>query len=586
MNDSGNPLAPALFNWYAPDYQPVWADRVKRMAKLKADQGLVMATKMYYRENTADFINDWGCTVDPRNARTIRPIIMPFVLFPEQRRFINWCLERLAKKEGGCMVKSRDCGASWLAMSISVALGIFEDNITIGVGSAIKNKVDNSGDPDSLFYKARAFVNYLPREYLGRSWNLKAHSADMKLFFPDTDSSITGDCGDNIGRGGRKTIYWVDEFAVVERPKLVESNLIANTDCCIEMSTVAGIANTFAEHARGGVMPRFDFDYHDDPRKCNLGAPIDIEHDDGKGGRKVWHIGTRDLYPEFALKRAKADPTIWAAEYERDFLASAEGIIIPQVWVEACVGAAQKLGLDITGERRAAYDVADRGPDKNCMGQSYGIELQHIESWSGGPLTIGKSMLKVYGECERLRVRDFDYDGDGMGAGARSDAERIEGDRADANRIVIRAHMFRGSAAVADPENICPGTDRLNKDFFENYKAQCWWALRRRAYLTWNWVVNGIACDPSEILSISPTLPELVKTKSELSQPVWTWSKSGKMVIDKTPDDVASPNNADTVMMLFPYYRPAMTISDDILAIFGAGQDGMLDLDDSPEQHF
>jgi hypothetical protein len=73
--------------------------------------------------------------------------------------------------------------------------------------------------------------------------------------------------------------------------------------------------------------------------------------------------------------------------------------------------------------------------------------------------------------------------------------------------------------------------------------------------------------DPSDIISIDPALPELTRTCSELSQPVWKWSKSGKMMIDKAPDDVASPNNGDTVMMLYAYRQPSMVFSDELFAL-------------------
>lgn len=555
MNDSGNPHG--SFDWYRPDYRPVWAERVRRLAKLRADKGLLEATKVYYRDAIADFINDWGVTVDQRNAgRPGFSVIMPFVLFPQQREFVNWVLQRFRKPEDGILVKSRDCGASWMAFAIADTVCSFWEDVSIGFGSATEDKVDKSGDPDSLFYKGRTFVQYMPPEYRP-NWDLRKHSSHMTLMFPWTGSSITGGAGDRIGRGGRKTIWFVDEFAFVERPQLVDANLIAATDCRIEMSSVQGIANVFAERARGGLIPRFDFDYHDDPRKVD---PI-----------------TRELRPEFAEKKRKTDPTIWAAEYERDFLASAEGIIIPQEWVQAAIGAAAKLGIEVTGEKRAAYDVADKGKDKNCFGSTYGVELQFIESWAGTNSTIYKSVEKVHRMCDERQIVDFDYDADGMGAGVEGDAQKISEERETAALPIIRAHMFRGSGAVQDPENLCPGTTRTNKDFFENYKAQCWWSLRQRFRATWEAVTNGAKFDPSEIVSINPALPELTKTCSELSQPVWTWSKSGKMMIDKTPDDVASPNNGDTVMMLYPYARPGMLISDAILEMFGNAPDQQQD---------
>lgn len=526
-------------DWAHPEYTAIWTQRARRLALLRSSPEHLAAARFTYRDNVADFIEHWGVTVDPRNAGTDRPVIMPFVLFPRQREYIAWLIERWTAQEDGVLVKSRDCGASWLAMGVSVTLSLFWRNITIGFGSAKEEKVDRSGDPDCLFYKGRTFLQYLPTEFKG-GWDMKRNSAHMRLSIPNTESSITGEAGDNIGRGGRKSIYFVDEFAHVERPQLVDASLSANTNCRIEMSSVQGTENVFAQHARGGRIPRFDFHYRDDPRKT----------------------------PEWiAEKKAKTDPVVWAAEYECDFLASVEGIIIPQEWVQAAIGAAQKLGITPTGVKRGSYDVADRGIDKNCYASRYGIELRFIQSWSGKGSDIYDSVTRAFGLADDRSDDGFEYDGDGMGAAVRGDARKINDERKEDGKRVLRVDQFRGSGAVTDPERKVPGTDRKNIDFFENFKAQCWWALRARFLNTFR-AVNGQAHDPSNIISISPELPELTKTCTELSQPVWTWSKTGKMMIDKQPDGIASPNNGDAVMMLFAYRRPPISIHASVMAQF------------------
>lgn len=549
------------FNWENPDYKPILVKRINRLAKLRSDPKYLQACRVYYKHHIADFIEDWGVTVDPRNAGSDKPIVMPFKLFPKQREFIEWIIERWrASHKGngdGVMVKSRDCGASWLAMATSVTMCLFYDDISIGFGSAVAAKVDNAGDPDSLFYKGRMFLRYLPREFKD-GFDEKKHSKQMLLEFPRTRSTIGGECGDKIGRGGRKTIYFVDEFAFVERPKLVDANLSANTNCRIEMSSVHGTANVFAERARGGLIKRFDFEYRYDPRKCIL--------------------ETRELRPWFKEKKASMDPVVWNQEYECDFLASVEGIIISQEWVEAAIGAHEKLGITPTGLRRGAFDVADQGKDKNCYVSAQGILIDFIESWSGKGSDIFKSVERAFRLADEYKDDGFDYDGDGMGAGVRGDSRKIAEAREVANTEQRRLHradtyralriaQFRGSAAVADPEMKAPGTDRKNIDFFENYKAQCWWSLRCRFLATFRAVTGETKTyDPSALISISRTLPELTRTKSELSQPVWTWSKTGKMMIDKTPDEVASPNNADAIMMRFGYRRPPLKITQDLLS--------------------
>lgn len=566
------------FDWSSPDYAPIWRKRLERLAKLRngdPEKGVSAleyqhASRMYYRDHIAQFIEDWGVTVDPRNAKPgngpKRPVLMPFILFPKQREFIDWIIKRwLVSEDGdgdGTLVKSRDCGASWLAMATSVSLCLFYENLTIGFGSAIKDKVDNAGDPDSLFYKGRMFVRYLPREFKG-AWDEKKNSADMRLIFPDSSSAITGECGDKIGRGGRKTIYFVDEFAFVERPKLVDANLVANTNCRIEMSSVHGTANVFAERARGGLIPRFDFDYHDDPRKCNTtGHDVAVIHD---GGSVV--IPPRGLWPWFAAKKLKTDPVVWAQEYERDFLASVEGIIISQEWVEAAVDAHVKLGIAISGPRWGAFDVADEGKDKCCYVSAQGILIDFAESWRGKGSDPYKSVERAYRLADQMKDDEFSFDSDGMGGPVRGICNKIESDRRDAvpPKRVVTARPFRGSWKVVDPTDLAPGTDNTNETYFENFKAQCWWALRCRFLATFH-AVTGLNknFDPSALISISSALPERLKLMSELSQPVWTWSKSGKMVIDKTPDDVASPNHADSVMMRFGYRTAPWEFPDEL----------------------
>ena len=93
--------------------------------------------------------------------------------------------------------------------------------------------------------------------------------------------------------------------------------------------------------------------------------------------------------------------------------------------------------------------------------------------------------------------------------------------------------------------------DVLNKDMFENLKAQAWWDLRIRCEKTWK-VRNGIDEFPSsELISISSNIPDIHKLRAELSQPTYSLSKIGKIIIDKKPNGTQSPNRADAVMIAF-----------------------------------
>lgn len=525
-------------------FAPILIERARRLAWLRGDKsgGRLRDIKAYYRaDHYADFINDWGMTVDPRNAEKKLPTVIPFTLFDIQREFLQFVLDRWRGSENGVIEKSRDMGASWLAMALSCTLCMFEHGIAIGVGSRKEEYVDKSGDPKTLLWKARAFMQYLPREFRG-GWDRKKNSQHMLLSFPDTEGSIGGEAGDNIGRGGRTAIYFVDEAAFLERPLLVEASLSANTNCRIDMSSVNGSNNPFAEKTHGGKVKKLSMHWRRDPRK-----------DD------EW----------YAKKCAELDPVVVASEIDMNYSASVEGVIIPSQWVQAAVGAHTKLGIKPTGAKYATLDVADRGVDKCAWGHRHGILLETAESWSGKDGDIYATTERGMNNCDLYGVQDMGYDGDGLGAGCRGDARKINEERVKLKRKPLRVSEFRGSAAVHMPEAKVRGPDgkpleRTNEDMFANYKAQSWWALRFRFQQTWR-AFQGLSYNPDDIISISPDIPELTRLTLELSQPVYKINGTGKILVDKLPDGALSPNLADMAMMAYAPRRKAMVIADALL---------------------
>ena len=67
------------FDFKNPDYLPVFTDRVGRLNRIRENPACIPAMKAYYRDNPADFISDWGVTVDPRNVE--RAYLHLFPLF-------------------------------------------------------------------------------------------------------------------------------------------------------------------------------------------------------------------------------------------------------------------------------------------------------------------------------------------------------------------------------------------------------------------------------------------------------------------------------------------------------------------------
>ena len=79
--------------------------------------------------------------------------------------------------------------------------------------------------------------------------------------------------------------------------------------------------------------------------------------------------------------------------------------------------------------------------------------------------------------------------------------------------------------------------------------------------------LQGEKFDKENIITVNPKIVGLALIETELAQPIRKWSQNGKLMIDKTPEGVASPNMADAIMMVFGYSRPPLNFTDEILAV-------------------
>lgn len=408
-------------------------------------------------------------------------------------------------------------------MALACALCLHHKRLVIGFGSKKVEYVDQIGNPKSIFEKIRSFIQHLPVEFRG-GWDRNRNGAYMRITFPETGSVITGEGGDGIGRGDRTWLYFIDEAAFLERPELIDASLSATTNCRIDISTPNGSGNPFAQKRFSGRHKVFTFHYRDDPRKGI-----------------AW----------YRKQQATLDPVTLAREVDIDYRGSVEGQLIPSAWIQAAVGAHLKLGIEPSGHRYAALDVADEGVDKNAFTGRHGVVLQHLQSWSGNGSDIYQTTARAMFLCEQYKYQSFRYDADGLGAGVRGDAARINEERLAAGKEdAIRTVPFRGSAAPWKPDSeIVP--QRKNKDFFANAKAQSWWALRMRFEHTYRAIVYGLPYVADDLISLDPNLEELQQLLMELSQPTYSISTVGKIVVDKKPDGALSPNLADAVMIAF-----------------------------------
>lgn len=537
------PRIPFPFDHRNPDYPAVLTHRLGVLQRLRQGTDKDRAGRLgylfaYYRENPIQFVIDWGCTFDPRLVNKKLPAVLPFIPFPRQIEWMQWVLSLLAAGESGINDKSRDVGASWLAVALASSLCLFRDSFVVGFGSRKEEYVDKLDSPKALFYKVRMYLRLLPPEFR-RGWDERKHAPHMRILFPATGAVIAGEAGDNIGRGDRTSLYLVDESAHLERPELVEASLSATTNCRIDMSSVKGRANPFAKK-RFSFPPHRVFTLHwrDDPRK-----------DD------EW----------YAKQCADLPPEVVAQEIDINYDSSQTGIVIPAQWVNAAVDAHKVLGFEATGAKSGALDVADEGIDLNAFAARQGIVLQSVDAWSGKGSDIFGTVERAAEICDAEGLPGFRYDGDGLGAGVRGDM-RVLNERRGRE---LAAEPFRGSASPTNPEDPIPtaSTDprdkdeRINKDFFKNAKAQGWWELRVRFQRTFRAVGMAKAgedwrkeYDATDLISINGRIPRLADLCAQFSQPTYSLNGAGQVIIDKAPEGTKSPNDADAVMIC---YAPA-----------------------------
>lgn len=538
---------------WPPNYSEVFEDRKRRFDAVAEHPELISGAVEYYSNRSHEFIEDWAVTYDPRNSVNGIPAIMPFILFPRQKDFITFIVECMNEAEDGLIEKSRDMGATWLCCALSVWLWLFKEGVSVGWGSRKEILVDRIGDPDSIFEKMRMIIDYLPRWFWPAGFEQKQHLSYMKIINPESGATITGEAGDNIGRGGRKTIYFKDESARYEHPESIEAALGDNTRCQIDISTVYGTNTVFHRRRKAGEI------WKGSKTKISPGITRVFILD-----WKEHPLKTREWY-EKRQKKAEREGLValFAQEVDRDSASSIEGVLIPPLWVNAAVDAHKKLKTLKWSEGLicAGLDVADEGKDKNSLGIRQGSLLKYLSEWGQGD--TGQTADKAVNTCRMHKVDELDYDCIGVGAGVKSETNRLKREgivngnfkikawNAAKNPLFPNGHVVKGDRST--PKNI---------DFFANLKAQAWWQLRNRFEKTYKAITQSVKYPVEELISLPSKLGQFFyQLIDELSQPTYSPNGAGKIVIDKKPDGSKSPNLGDCVVIAFwPIQRQKILI--------------------------
>lgn len=496
----------AEFDWKNPDYPAVLAARSEKLRKIRANPEMLSPLKAYYKDNPADFINDFGMTFDPRNAEIGLPTVIPFMLFPKQAEFVEWLRDRWLAREDGLVEKSRDMGVSWLCVATGVWMWIFHSGTVCGFGSRKEEYVDKIGDPKSLFWKVRQFVNLLPVEFRPSGWNEAKHAPHMRVLNVENGASIVGEAGDNIGRGNRTSIYFKDESAFYEHADAIDAALSQTSNCKIDVSTPNGAGNPFYRKAHGGKIKKFVFDWRDDPRK-----------DD------VWYQKQLDTLDEIIV----------AQEVNRNYEGSVANAFVPSDLVTTAM---QRGPADVqaVGGLRVGIDVARFGDDKTVIIFRRGRVMlkQLILSKLDVVQVAGraKNEISAYGEMpEQIAVDTI-----GIGSGVADMLRSWFPDKIDKN-------TGRKVQVVVDVNSSLRMSN--GEDF--NLRAFMWREMRE-------WLKAASILNDSELKTDLTALRYLFK--------------GGELLLESKDDakrrGVKSPDRADALALTFAYpsvKKPAVT---------------------------
>lgn len=527
-----------------PDYTSVFMWRQQQLKLIRRNPNMLTGAIEYYRTHPVEFIEHWCDTYDPRLASTTRPAHMPFILFDRQKELVEFLYAGLNAQTNLLIEKARDMGATWLAGAVSVHLWRFLPGASIGWGSRKEQLVDKLGDADSIFEKIRMLIRGLPRELQPKGFSASEHMPFMRILNPESGATITGESGDNIGRGGRKLLYFKDESAHYERPEKIEAALSENTRTQIDISSVNGIGNIFynRRHADSSVdwtpgteMQRgktyvFVMDWRDHPEKT-----------------QQWYDERKAKFVDEGLAH------IFAQEVDRDYASSITGVIINADHIKAAIDAHKTLGFDDEGRTFGGLDVADEGGDTNALCIRKGPIIKLLDQWGDGD--TGVTARRALQACKSFGQVFLQYDSVGVGAGVKAETNRLKTENLWPAGLTLTPWNAGGKVLYPDSRMIRgDAKSMLNKDYFQGLKSQGWWQLARRFERTYRAVKEGREYDPGELISIPSELGTSIvrRLEKELAQVTQDFSTlTLKMIVNKAPEGTRSPNLADAVMMSY-----------------------------------
>ncbi len=166
------------------------------------------------------FICTFGWIHEPRKGA--ESSVMPWVPYPRQAELFLWREARMQdddpQYQSGLCSKARGVGATWCAAGDQLHRWLFTPLFQGRLVSRVEEMVDKKGSSDSWMWKIDFILDRLPKWLLPAGFTTPAahckHRTHLMLFNPQNSSAIKGEATTSgVGRGGRATVYDIDEGA-------------------------------------------------------------------------------------------------------------------------------------------------------------------------------------------------------------------------------------------------------------------------------------------------------------------------------------------------------------------------------------
>ena len=220
--------------------------------------------------------------------------------------------------------------------------------------------------------------------------------------------------------------------------------------------------------------------------------------------------------------------------------------VLPRSMVQLCVDAYQKyareIGRIVAAERPfVGFRIAESGADRTSMVTRTGPCIMAAEQWDVSALD---SLERVDRHCRDVGAVALYYDAGGSGAGIRTSLRQMWRERQLPQYPVIGVNF--GAAVEGAKTEFVRG--QTNAQYFARRYSQLVWTLRLRATRTKR-LMEGEDIDLSTCLVINPAIEGLEGFLTQLSQPEFDETTTGKVEIEKSPDDVPNPDLFDAACL-------------------------------------